>query len=158
MAAATGALVSCRGVKSPWRSLSAQEGALLDALCEHIIPSDADPGAAWAGAVTYIDRQLCGHYRPLQPRYHEGLKALDDSCRSAGGKGFLELPPAQQAAFLGKLRGNDAAFFRMLIDHTMQSYYGDPRHGGNRDAVSWRMLGVPVIPIRGRDQYEFKQV
>ena len=23
------------------------------------------------------------------------------------------------------------------------------------DAVSWRMLGVPVIPIRGRNRYEF---
>jgi gluconate 2-dehydrogenase gamma chain len=38
----------------------------------------------------------------------------------------------------------------MVIAHTMQGYYGDPRHGGNREAVSWCMLGVPVIPIRGR--------
>jgi hypothetical protein len=43
----------------------------------------------------------------------------------------------------------------MVITHTMQGFYGDARHDGNRDAVSWRMLGIPIIPIRGRDHYEF---
>ena len=32
----------------------------------------------------------------------------------------------------------------------MMGFYGDPRHGGNKDRVSWRMLGVPDPPIRGR--------
>jgi hypothetical protein len=32
----------------------------------------------------------------------------------------------------------------------MMSFYGDPRHGGNKDRVSWKMLGVPDPPIRGR--------
>ena len=52
------------------------------------------------------------------------------------------------------LTGSAKRFFSTVIAHTMQGYYGDPRHGGNRDAVSWRMLGVPVIPIRGRNRYE----
>jgi len=37
-----------------------------------------------------------------------------------------------------------------LRDHTMMGFYGDPRHGGNKDRVSWKMLGVPDPPIRGR--------
>jgi hypothetical protein len=33
------------------------------------------------------------------------------------------------------------AFFEMLLSHTMEGYYGDPRHGGNRDHVSgWAFL------------------
>jgi gluconate 2-dehydrogenase gamma chain len=36
----------------------------------------------------------------------------------------------------------------------MQGFYGDPRHGGNREYASWRMLGVPVAPIRGRQLYD----
>jgi gluconate 2-dehydrogenase gamma chain len=155
--AAAGSLPSCGRQKSPWRWLSVQEGALLNALCERIVPTDATPGAAWAGGVNYIDRQLGGPYRALRARYREGLQSLEQACRAAHGKGFLELPPAQQTAFLQSLKGNDAAFFRVVIDHVMQSYYGDPRHGGNRDAVSWRMLGVPAIPVRGRDQYQLKQ-
>ncbi len=43
-----------------------------------------------------------------------------------------------------------AAFFALLREHTMMGFYGDPRHGGNKDRVSWRMLGVPDPPIRGR--------
>jgi gluconate 2-dehydrogenase gamma chain len=34
----------------------------------------------------------------------------------------------------------------------MQGFYGDPRHGGNREGVSWKMLGLPYPPIRGRQQ------
>jgi gluconate 2-dehydrogenase gamma chain len=43
-----------------------------------------------------------------------------------------------------------AAFFALLREHTMMGFYGDPRHGGNKDRVSWRMLGVADPPIRGR--------
>jgi gluconate 2-dehydrogenase gamma chain len=32
-------------------------------------------------------------------------------------------------------------------NHTLEGYYGSPRHGGNRDAVSWRMLGLDEPPI-----------
>jgi gluconate 2-dehydrogenase gamma chain len=45
------------------------------------------------------------------------------------------------------------AFFELVRKHTLEGYYGSPRHGGNRDAVSWRMLGVSEPPIRGRAQY-----
>ena len=34
--------------------------------------------------------------------------------------------------------------------HTMQGFYGSPRHGGNRNAVSWKIPGVRNPPIRGR--------
>jgi hypothetical protein len=35
----------------------------------------------------------------------------------------------------------------------MQGFYGNPRHGGNADFASWRMMGVPPAPVRGRLQY-----
>ena len=43
----------------------------------------------------------------------------------------------------------------MVVAHTMQGFYGSPRHGGNREAMSWRMLGVPDPPVRGRAPYDF---
>jgi len=43
-----------------------------------------------------------------------------------------------------------ADFFGLARDHTMMGFYGDPRHGGNHDRLSWKMLGVPDPPIRGR--------
>jgi hypothetical protein len=32
----------------------------------------------------------------------------------------------------------------------MQGYYGSPRHGGNKNWASWRMLKIPTAPVRGR--------
>jgi gluconate 2-dehydrogenase gamma chain len=40
--------------------------------------------------------------------------------------------------------------FNLILQHTLQGYYGNPRHGGNHGYVSWRMLGIPVVPVRGR--------
>lgn len=140
-ATAAGVLGSCGRRDSPWRFLTAAEGRTLEALCEQIIPADETPGAAWAGVVNYIDRQLMGPFRKHRDAYRSGLAAMDQ---------FAALDPARQAAYLSGLQGEARRFFNMVIAHTMQGYYGDPRHGGNREAVSWRMLGVPVIPIRGQ--------
>jgi gluconate 2-dehydrogenase gamma chain len=152
-ATACGALVSCGRESTGWRFLTAAEGRTLDAICEQIVPTDQTPGAAWAGVVNYIDRQLMGPYRRQQAAYRAGLAAIDEAAAAKSGKRFVELDAPQQTAVLESLTGPAKRFFSTLIAHTMQGYYGDPRHGGNRDAVSWRMLGVPVVPIRGRYRY-----
>jgi gluconate 2-dehydrogenase gamma chain len=153
-ATACGALVSCGRESSPWRFLTAAEGRTLEAIGEQIIPTDQTPGAAWAGVVNFIDRQLMGPYRRQQAAYRSGLREIDEASVIKFGKDFIALDGQMQTAVLGTLTGGAKRFFATAIAHTMQGYYGDPRHGGNRDAVSWRMLGVPVIPIRGRNRYE----
>ena len=105
--------------------------------------------------MNFIDRQLMGPYRRQLASYRSGLMEIDQASVSKFGKNFAGLDAQQQTALLQSLEGSAKRFFSTVIAHTMQGYYGDPRHGGNRDAVSWRMLGVPVIPIRGRNRYEF---
>ena len=153
-ATACGALASCGRENTGWRYLTAAEGTTLAAICEQIIPTDQTPGAAWAGVVNFIDRQLMGPYRRQQAAYRSGLMEIDRAALSKFGKDFAALDTGQQTVLLQALTGGAKRFFSTVIAHTMQGYYGDPRHGGNRDAVSWRMLGVPVIPIRGRNRYE----
>jgi gluconate 2-dehydrogenase gamma chain len=152
---ACGTLASCGRENSPWRFLTAAEGRTLEAICEQIIPADETPGAAWAGVVNFIDRQLMGPYRRQQNAYRNGLAAIEQASAAQSGKSFAALDGPQQTALLQSLTGGTKRFFSTVIAHTMQGYYGDPRHGGNRDAVSWRMLGVPPLPIRGRNRYEF---
>jgi gluconate 2-dehydrogenase gamma chain len=48
-------------------------------------------------------------------------------------------------------------FFDLARAHTLHGYYGTPRHGGNRDAVSWRMLGLCEPPLLGRAQYHLRK-
>ena len=153
-ATACGALVSCARENTPWRYLTAAEGRTLAAIGEQIIPTDQTPGAAWAGVVDFIDRQLMGPYRRQRNAYRNGLAEIDRAAAGKFGRDFASLDAPQQTELLESLAGGGKRFFSTVIAHTMQGYYGDPRHGGNRDAVSWRMLGVPVIPIRGRNRYE----
>ena len=161
VATAAGPMVGCIGSLSPWRSLNAEEARTLEAVCERIIPADQDPGAAWAGAVDYIDRQLVGPYRRLRKTYLLGLAATIEISRARFAKSFVELSPLQQDAVLqgmdsGQAQGDQWAtvsaktFFDLVVSHTLQGFYGDPRHGGNRERVSWKMLKLPYPPVRGR--------
>ena len=147
-AGAAAAAAGCTANKNPWRFFTEAEAQTLAAICDQIVPADEDPGAAWAGAVAYIDRQLKGHFKEHQKTYRDGIAAAD---KLAGGN-FAGLAKEEQLALLQKLEKTKetAPFFSLAVTHTMQSFYGSPRHGGNRDFVSWRMLGVPASPARGR--------
>jgi len=147
-ASAAVAAAGCSANKNPWLFFTQDEAQTLAAICDQIIPTDEDPGAAWAGVVTYIDRQLTRHFKEHQKTYREGLAATE---RLAGGD-FFNLAQEKQLAQLQKMeKAKDTGpFFSLVVAHTMQGYYGSPRHGGNRDYTSWRMLGVPASPARGR--------
>ena len=139
--------------KTGLRPLSESEVASLTSICDQMIPPDQDPGGAWAGVANYIERQLRGPYREHLEAYHGGLAEVD---RRAGGS-FCSLSREQQLDVLNQM-DRDAAtkgFISLVAAHSTQGYYGNPRHGGNRDYCSWRMLGVPASQVRGRDQYDF---
>ena len=145
--AAAGTAAGC-GPSSPWRFLTVKEGRTLDAICACLIPPDSDAGAAEAGVIHYIDRQLTRRFREHQKTYRDGLAAAD---RLAGGD-FAGAAAEPQADVLQQIeRGADTrAFFNLVVTHSMQGFYGNPRHGGNRDFASWRMLRIPPTQVRGR--------
>ena len=138
--AASGSVVACSSAGSRWRFLTDAEAVTLGAICDQIIPPDDDPGAVGAGVLHYIDRQLVGHYEHWQEAYRSGIAEMDEAAAAKFSKPFAELSSEQQIGLLTERE--ETAFFRMVRDHTMQGFYGDPRHGGNEDSVSWRMLGV----------------
>ena len=165
LVAAAGAGIGCSANGTPWRFLTVDEARTLAAISDQIIPPDQDPGAAWAGVVNYIDHQLCGPFVDLQPTYGRGIAGINESSRLLYGNAFVDLSAQQQIEVLHCLESGQApgaiwkqssssGFFGLVVDHTMQGYYGDPRHGGNRDGVSWKMLALPYPPIRGRLRYE----
>jgi gluconate 2-dehydrogenase gamma chain len=159
--AAAASAAACGGPASRWRALTEAEAATLAAACDRIVPPDQDPGAAAAGAVTFIDRQLATRQKRERPRWQAGVRGLDASARRRHGKPFAELPFETQTALLqdvekGAVEVADwtgvepSAFFALLREHAMMGFYGDPRHGGNKERASWKMLGVPDPPVRGR--------
>jgi gluconate 2-dehydrogenase gamma chain len=134
--------------------LSASDAATLTAICDQIIPADGFPSASQAGAVTYIDRQLTRHYRRYQKTYLDGLKQAGLLSRSRFGADLAAASAQQQFEIVSALEQENRPFFDLVRNHTVQGYYGSPRHGGNREAVSWRMLGLDEPPVRGRAQYD----
>jgi len=164
-AAAAGSGFACSRNHSPWRVLTVNEARALAGMVDQIIPPDQDQGAVWAGVVNYIDRQLNGPLESFQDIYRRGLAGVDQSSQSRYGKLFADLESAQQIDLLhllevnkapgtGWKQGPSSEFFATVVDHTMQGFYGDPRHGGNRDGVSWKMLQLPYPPIRGRVRFD----
>lgn len=154
--AATGAalLSGCFSRRTSWEFLSEREAATLGCICDQIIPADDFPSASEAGVLTFIDRQLAGHYRRYQKAYRRGLQRAHELSQARFGVEPAKATPAQQLDLAKTIENQDAAFFEVVRRHTLQGYYGSPRHGGNRDAVSWRMLGLDEPPLRGRAQYD----
>lgn len=148
---------ACSRVGGEFRTLSDAEGSTLAALCAQIIPADDYPGADQAGAVRFIDIQLTRRYRIHRDRYRQGLGTAETIARARFQRPIAVLTPEQQSLCTGLLEREAPEFFALLLNHTMQSYYGSPRHGGNRDGVSYRMLGLYPVQVRGRERSEVPQ-
>lgn len=151
-----GSATACGG-KRLWFFLSPAEMTTLAAICDQIIPPDDDPdgtpGGALAGVADYIQIQLRGFHRTHFDTYRAGLAEAN---KRAGGS-FASLARDRQLELLQAMENDKATsrFMSLVVAHSMQGFYGNPKHGGNRDYCSWRMLGVPASPVRGRDLYEF---
>jgi hypothetical protein len=148
------AVASAQPPAESFETLTADEGATLRAVVARLIPSDErGPGALEAGAATYIDRALAGPLAGSLEAYRGGLAALDRYARSSRAARFAALDPADQDALLSDLEANvatgftpgAAAFFNLLLTHTVQGTFSDPAHGGNVDFIGWRMLGYPGV-------------
>ena len=118
--------------------------------------------ATQTGAIHYIDRQLAGVFQRHQQAYRHGLEAFRATCLREHGGPFATLPGDAKIEALRALEAGRApkelwgqpspqAFFNLVLAHTMQSFYGSPRHGGNRDYASYRMLGLDYPPVVGRN-------
>ena len=60
--------------------------------------------------------------------------------RSATALKALEQGKAELGDFDGK------PFFEALLQITMEGFFADPIYGGNRNKVSWKMVGFPGLP------------
>jgi gluconate 2-dehydrogenase gamma chain len=84
--------------------------------------------------------------------YRDGLASLDKYCQSNNsGKHFIDLADNEKDAVLNglesgkiKLDGVDGkAFFTQVLKDVQAGFFADPIYGGNRDMVSWKMIGFP---------------
>jgi gluconate 2-dehydrogenase gamma chain len=117
----------------PWMFFTGDEGRMVEALADRIIPPDSvTPGGKDAGCAVFVDRQLAGPYGrqdglyvrpPFMPGtqhqghqsetspahdYRKGLAALDKRCKAqTGGKAFYELSDVEKDHILTGVEGGD---------------------------------------------------
>jgi gluconate 2-dehydrogenase gamma chain len=97
-----------------------------------------------------------GYQLPLTPReyFAAGIRAANAWSQKNNGKSFDRLSAADRAATLtametgqAKFEGFDAqAFFEAVLQSAMEGFFADPMYGGNRNKISWRMVGYPGPP------------
>ena len=127
------------------------EHPALHAFADRIVPRDDLPSAWDAGAAEFLrgllSRDLAGEAEFLA----DGLDRLDAAAGVDGG--FAGLSEADQDALIESVLGGGrddwpqwTRFANLLSRLVIQSFYGDPAAGGNRDGVSWRMIGYQDRP------------
>jgi gluconate 2-dehydrogenase gamma chain len=140
--------------RGAFQVLNATEAAALEAIVARLIPSDdSGPGAREARAADYIDRSLAGYLAGSRKAYADGLAAVDAYAQSSKGSLFAKLAPADQDAMLTAMQKNEAkgftpnsaAFFNMVLGHTIQGTFCDPAYGGNANFIGWDMIAYPGL-------------
>jgi gluconate 2-dehydrogenase gamma chain len=106
----------------------------LQALCETILPADADSGGAIeAGAPEFIDL-LTSENTDYQLKLGGGLKWLDSTCTTRYGKAWLDCSPQQQSEILDLIAFRKSAaqdesltnaveFFSFLRNFTADGFF-----------------------------------
>ena len=95
-------------------------------------------------------------------RYRLGLAALETYCQKNHQKSFADLSPEDRDKILSGLETGDIALenfdgkmlFLTVHGNTMEGFFADPIYGGNRDMVSWKMIGFPGARYDYRDFVE----
>ena len=96
-----------------------------------------------------------GFQSPLMPKeiYRESIREIDAWCTKNHGKAFASLSAAEQDAILKQLESGKfelqcvgaKTFFDLLLKNTIEGFFSDPIHGGNRDKVGWKLIGFPGV-------------
>ena len=152
--------------ETPWKVLTPQEAEELDRLAEELIPADPPapengnkgiPGAHDAKVVRFLDWQLApdAPYARHLDAYRKHLALI----REGGGQRAARPTVAANGRAGGPRQPMSAAavekqypdFFKMLLRHVKQGFYGHPRHGGNAGWASYRMLGIAAPSVTGRN-------
>ena len=127
-----------------------QINSTLRAAVDRIIPQDQYMGAWEAGVGQFIERILQTDLHDAATGFFEGLAGLNAEAIAWANKPFASLDSSQQDAILTAVQNGQIKtkwttppqeFFTLLVNLTAEGFYGDPANGGNRDMVSWNMIG-----------------
>ena len=138
---------SAEGMRWSPRALTREQGDLVAAIADQIIPRTDTPGARDAGVHRFIDTMLAEYYSPEQrSAFLAGLAEVESSAKRASGRSFVHLSSSGQrdilAPFDAAAYGNAARqpFFRTMKEITLLGYYTS-EDGATRELKYARVPG-----------------
>jgi gluconate 2-dehydrogenase gamma chain len=159
--------------------ISAAVDALIPA--DELSPSGTDCGlvtfidrqlaSAWGGGAKMYrsgpfqkGKPEQGYQLALTPHelFAAGIAEANQWSRQTYGKDFDRLAPDDRVNALKAMEEGKAEFvglgskqfFDALLTITMDGFFSDPIYGGNRNKVSWKMLGFPGLPATYADKVD----
>ena len=128
------------GGAASFQFLTPEEAADVEAVSAQIIPSGDTPGAREAGVVHFIDLAFASFFAGEAADFRKELAAFRDACRGAhSGTAFASLSQAQQHAHVVSIE--DSPFFGRLRFLTVAGLLANPKYGGNKDGLGWKLIG-----------------
>ncbi len=130
-----------------------EQKSILAAAAARILPSDGNVGANEAKVSTAILRALEHKiYSTIVPAVVHGLDALEARAQELHKQSFVDCLPEHQDALLHGIQEDphpfSSFFFRTLFNLTLEGFLGDPKHGGNRQGIGWRWIGLTPDQVR----------
>jgi len=109
----------------------------------------------------YEPLETQGYQFPAPPAgfWRAGLAAMERYCVETHSEGFAALAPEVQDTVLKGMEDDEvdlgaipsAKFFDFMREMTIEGFFCDPVHGGNRDMIGWHLVGFPGARYDYRD-------
>lgn len=122
-------------------TLTPAEAADVRAIAARIMPTTDTPGATEAGVVFFVDRAFGSFAADGLAEFQRELAALGTraKARRPAATRFAQLPVADQDALLVEME--KTPFFGGLRFFVMLGMFADPKYGGNRGEIGWKLIG-----------------
>lgn len=137
VAAIAQAACAAKVESAPFRSLSREEAADIEAIAARIIPTTSTPGATEAGVVHFFDNAFAAEMKDSLEAVRAGLVRLNAAIGEPTR--FAALSPDAQDARLRDIEDSD--FFTLVREMTIFGFFAMSSHGGNQGHVSWDLVG-----------------
>ena len=108
-------------------SLSEEQTALASEVLDQLIPSRGDfPGAGKLGVAQHLEGGAASD-PGLGRLIHDGLAAIESTCRSKYSAAFGDLADDQKVQVLRAVEAESPQAFAMLVRHAYAGYYSNRR-------------------------------
>ena len=135
LAAIAQAACTARDQEETFATLAAGEAADFAAIAARLIPTTDTPGATEAGVIWFWDRALGNELGWVLP----GVRSLREQLAASLDRPFAELPETEQDSALRSVESDPR--FQLWRDLTIFGFFAMAKHGGNKDHVSWDLIG-----------------